>query len=100
VAVYGGAGVPPGEIEYVDTTLLVTPGPLAFVRIELHADSTELTLSGPSNMTFQIQAASNLANPTWETIASNVVIRVDGMAQFLDASATNHPTRFYRGSTP
>jgi len=44
------------------------------------------------------EAATNLASPDWQAIATNV-FNADGSATFIDTNATNHPHRFYRAVT-
>ena len=75
------------------------PSPLSVDRIALSSAGAQLRFSGAWGQAFRIQAATNLVNPLWELMEGNVAIGIDGMAQFLDASATNYPARFYRGMT-
>ena len=55
-----------------------------------------LSLRGPSNASFTIQASTNLVN--WTPLATNTA--TTGMWQFLDRDATNYPIRFYRAWIP
>ena len=42
--------------------------------------------------TVVVQAATNLANPTWLSLKTNTL----GLLYFRDEDWTNYPTRFYR----
>ena len=54
---------------------------------------------GVAEVTYLLQVSTNLALPSWETIATNVPM-TNGLLQFVDPLATNSPTRFYRTVTP
>ena len=77
------------------------PPPLSVTGISWRGAGAgaQLRFSGASSQPFRIEAATNLVNPVW-TLQDNIAIGFDGTAQFLDASATNYPARFYRGATP
>jgi hypothetical protein len=51
-----------------------------------------LTLNGPPGATYIIETSTNLAS--WHPLATNSL--VDGLWHFIDATATNGLTRFYR----
>lgn len=61
---------------------------------------TLMAAEGVAGVTYWLQSATNLALPdSWETIATNVPL-TNGPVQFIDASATNGPMRFYRTVIP
>lgn len=57
----------------------------------------ELNFSGSANNSYSVWASTNLVNWEWEGPANETL---PGQFQFLDPSATNFPTRFYRISAP
>ncbi|MEY4386725.1 MAG: hypothetical protein RLY20_2008 [Verrucomicrobiota bacterium] len=54
---------------------------------------------GVADVTYLLQVTTNLAAPSWATIATNTPA-TNGPIQFADPLATNAPTRFYRTLTP
>ncbi len=60
----------------------------------------QLNFTGISNAIYILQAATNLTPPTvWSNLSTNTADGL-GFFQFIDADASNHPTRFYRTTTP
>jgi len=57
------------------------------------AGATALRLSGQPDMTFVIEASTNLAN--WTALKTNVT--TGGYFDFIDVAAATLPARFYRG---
>ncbi len=73
---------------------------IAVSHIELSGAGVRLSVSGgAASQTFRIQATPNLTRPSWQAIGTNQ-FGIDGKFQFLDTSASNYPTRFYRSATP
>ena len=66
----------------------LTVGPIHF----LSGAAPQVGLSGVVGQTYTIQASTDLTN--WAALAN--VTLTNMTAQFLDASATNYPIRFYR----
>jgi|GEM_PF-3032854 len=61
------------------------------------ADGTvQVSGSGFSNLSYSIQATTDLANPAWTPLAT-VSADTNGIFNFVDVDATNHSNRFYRG---
>jgi ferric iron reductase protein FhuF len=60
----------------------------------------QLTGQGLSNLTYTIQAATNL-NPViqWSNIGA-LVANSNGVFSFIDTNATLFPVRFYRAVSP
>lgn len=74
------------------------PAPaLTVEQIALRDNGVELVFSGSWGTPVRVETAEDLRNPAWVPLGSNIAIDVDGMAQFIDEAATNHPARFYRG---
>ena len=57
-----------------------------------------INLVGASNSVVIVQATTNLANPTWVAIGTNI-LSAAGLGTFQDVQATNYPQRFYRGTS-
>jgi hypothetical protein len=51
-----------------------------------------------SGQTIMVEAATNLANPSWQPLQTNIL--TNGSFYFGDPQWTNYPARFYRLSTP
>lgn len=56
------------------------------------------TISWATNASVIVQASTNLANPTWIPVATNVLN--NGTNYFSDPQWTNYPDRFYRVGAP
>jgi hypothetical protein len=56
------------------------------------------SFSGTNNQTIIIEAATNLANPNWQKLLTNVLSGTS--SNFSDAQWTNYPHRFYRLYSP
>jgi hypothetical protein len=57
------------------------------------------TITGPTNASIVVVSCTNLAQPVWVPVATNI-LSASGTALFSDPQWTNHPTRFYRFTTP
>ena len=55
-------------------------------------------ITGPTNATIVVEACTNLANPVWIPISTNVL--ASGTSPYTDVSGTNNPSRFYRFAAP
>ena len=55
-------------------------------------------ISWASGMTVVVEASTNLNNPTWTSISTNIL--TGGSSYFSDPQWTNYPARFYRIRTP
>jgi hypothetical protein len=55
-------------------------------------------VSWASGMSFVVEASTDLANPTWFPVVTNVL--VNGLFYFSDSQWTNYPSRFYRIRSP
>ncbi|MGA2786631.1 MAG: leucine-rich repeat domain-containing protein [Verrucomicrobiota bacterium] len=51
-------------------------------------------ITGASSLGVVVEACTNLANPTWSPVKTNIL--TSGLSYFSDPSWTNYPTRFYR----
>jgi uncharacterized repeat protein (TIGR03803 family) len=90
-----------GDLHFGTVFKLFASTPIIVIsRIELDGAAARLNLSGgAAGQPFQIQATTNLDLSVWQTISTNQ-FALDGKLQFLDTSASNYPTRFYRIATP
>ena len=56
------------------------------------------TITGGTNLVVVIEATTDLADPSWLPVATNVL--TDGSAYFSDSRWTDDPARFYRLRSP
>jgi hypothetical protein len=78
--------------------IMVTAAPLVEILSGTFTnDSFQLTGIGNHNVTYQIQASTNLATTNWQTIGT-ATADSSGTIQFDDTGASNQPQRFYRFS--
>jgi hypothetical protein len=52
------------------------------------------TITGNSNLGIVVEACTNLANPVWSKLGTNILY--GGSSDFSDPQWTNYPARFYR----
>ena len=71
-------------------------------------------ITGGSNLVIVVEACTNLANPTWSPLATNILttslsytyttngakMSTNSFAYFSDPQWTNYPARFYRLRSP
>lgn len=55
----------------------------------------QLSVSGPANHTYVIEATTNIADQVWTPISTNLT-SASGAIQFIDSAASDMPQRFYR----
>lgn len=55
----------------------------------------QLSISGPPNHTYVIEATTNIAEQVWTPVSTNST-SAGGSLQFIDAAASGAPQRFYR----
>jgi hypothetical protein len=68
--------------------------------IEKLADGNmHLVAQGEPGRAYHLEASADLNNPSWSAIATNTAA-VSGQVEFVDLTATNHPSRFYRIFAP
>ena len=58
-----------------------------------------ISFAGVPNVTYWVQAATNVPSSNWVTISTNVA-GSNGLWQFTDIEATNFSSRFYRSYKP
>jgi hypothetical protein len=56
------------------------------------------TISWATNISVVVEAATNLANPVWLPVSTNILI--GGTSSFSDPQWTNYPGRYYRLRSP
>ena len=56
-------------------------------------------ITGPTNATILVEACTNLANPVWLPVSTNV-LSGSGTSSFSDSQGTNFPNRYYRFCAP
>ena len=89
----GGDGSDIGAFEFV-------PGPAQFTSIARLTNVVQLQGAGLSNLTYAIQATTNL-NPviSWSNVGT-VTGNSSGVFSFTDTNASFLPMRFYRAVSP
>ena len=55
-------------------------------------------IAGSSNLVIVVEACTNLANPVWQVVSTNVL--TGGLSYFSDPQWTNYSGRFYRFVSP
>ena len=55
-------------------------------------------ITGSSNLVIVVEACTNLANPVWQQVQTNIL--TGGTSYFNDPQWTNYPGRFYRFRSP
>lgn len=70
------------------------------IGIKMTNGTTSISFAGIPGRTYYVQASTNLP-PTaaWITIGTNTAA-TNGLFQFLDAQASNYPSRYYRSTAP
>jgi hypothetical protein len=88
---------------FVPGQLTITPGPGQPQRIlsitKLPDGTVAVACAGAAGQTYLVQAASQLSADAWQTIATNTT-DLNGWMTYIDSSATNFPSRFYRTALP
>ncbi len=96
-AYYGGTAT--GTVS-VTVRLGNFSGTIGNSNIEQQPDlNMRIIASGIPGGTYLIQATTNVSLSPWETIATNVAL-ANGLISFVDLTATNYTSRYYRISTP
>jgi autotransporter-associated beta strand protein len=81
------------------TTLGAPPSTLTSIS-SLPDGSKQLTGQGVSNLTYAVEAATNLSLPISWTNIGPAAANASGVFQFSDTNAPSFPTRFYRALSP
>jgi len=84
---------PNGEI-----IITAVPKPIVLALASTASGNFGFNITGPTNATIVIEACTNLANPAWIPVVTNVLS--NGTNYFSDARWTNYPHGFYRASEP
>ena len=79
-------------------SITVAPRP-SIISSTVTDEAFQFRFTGAPGSSYLIQAKTNLADPTWLTIGTNVT-DPGGFSLFVDASYTNGAARFYRVATP
>ncbi len=79
--------------------ILLPPAPTIAAGTQLANGNFQLTFNTVSNITWRIEASTNLLSTNWLSILTNTA-GLGGAIQFTDLLATNHPWRFYRAVLP
>jgi hypothetical protein len=64
----------------------------------VHANQFGFTITGTSNMVVVVQACTDLVDPVWTPLETNVL--TGGSSYFSDTQSTNYPVRFYSLRAP
>lgn len=98
---FRAVAINPGGTAYgADQTFMTLPLPRVLgvtVRTTPTTPGALLRFSGSPGFGYVMEASTNLVN--WLAL-TNLVAGTDGLFEFLDTSATNFPTRFYRLRVP
>jgi hypothetical protein len=62
----------------------------------VHNAQFGFTISWATNATLVVEACSNLSNPLWLPISTNIITATNGTANFADPQWSGFRTRFYR----
>jgi autotransporter-associated beta strand protein len=89
----GGDGTDIGAFEFV-------PPPAEFTSIAALGNASQIQGSGLSNLSYSIQAATNLNAPINWTNIGVAPANATGIFSFTDTNAPLYPTRFYRAISP
>ena len=85
-------------LTYVGADLTITPANVILGAGEPQPDGNfKITAWAVPNQTYLIEGSTDLAH--WTVLSTNVA-DANGLIQFVDLNATNHPFRFYRTATP
>ena len=68
------------------TTFSVTGGQFGF------------NITGPTNAVIVVVASTNLVNPVWSPVSTNIL--TGGASSFSDPQSSSYPRRFYRFRSP
>jgi autotransporter-associated beta strand protein len=82
------------------TTTLGAPASTLTSITNLPGSFKQLTGQGVSNLTYTVQAATNLAAPITWTLLGAATANSSGVYQFTDTNAPLFPLRFYRAVSP
>ena len=81
------------------TALWVLPYPTILEgSVGVRTEGFGFTISWATNASVVVEACTNLANPTWTPVGTNLL--TDGWSYFSDPHRTNYPVRFYRVRWP
>ena len=69
------------------------------VAVGVQANQFGFNITGSTNLTVVVQAATNLVNPSWENL-STISLTSAGTGSFSDTDWINHTARFYRFTNP
>jgi hypothetical protein len=86
-------GSPNGEI-----IITAVPNPIVLASASTASGDFSFNITGPTNATIVVEVCSNLANPAWISVATNVLS--NGTNYFSDAQWTNYTYHFYRVREP
>jgi hypothetical protein len=78
--------------------VLWNPQAVHDVNFGIHANRFGFTITNAGNPTIVVDACTNLANPVWVPVSTNMLS--GGSSYFSDAQWTNYPGRFYRFRAP
>ena len=85
----------------IPTAPLVAPNSLKInsgAGLGMQSNYFGFIISGPTNLSIVVEACTNLVNPVWSPVATNIL--TNGSASFSDLQWTNYPGRFYRLRSP
>ena len=87
--------------DYLPTAPWYLPNPLILTEVPTFGFQTNgfgFTISWVTNISVVVEGCTNLANPVWQPVSTNVL--TGGTSYFSDPQWTNYPGRFYRLRSP
>ena len=97
IAATSGVASPDGSANG-EIIITAVPKPIVLASPSTAGGNFGFNITGPTNATIVIEACTNLANPAWIPVATNVLS--SGTNYFSDAHWTDDLYRFYRVSEP
>lgn len=94
LSVSNAPGAANNKICFIEVASLTAPPPPQLLSTTVQSNGAlQFSLFGSAGRSYIIEGSTNLMN--WTPLATNAP--VSNLIQFIDAGATNYPSRFYRG---
>lgn len=68
-------------------------------NVRIFKDEINFDITGPTNLSIVIEACTNLSNPVWQPLYTNL-LDASGASSFVDPQTGNYPVRYYRFRSP
>jgi hypothetical protein len=83
-----------------DVVLTVVAGPAELSGVTVNGNRAYINGSGTPGASYQVEATSNLNDPSSWVNLGTIIAAPDGLLQFVDADMLTYPQRFYRFIAP